>query len=205
MSLAKVTRPYETLIRHNVDGSVAAHHIYITEITDTDDAGNVTIVSASLGDAMPLAATNDDIDFAAIMGDAQATALVGVGAYKAMNQDLLQQIIDLNASVTAAQNEVERISGEEGDILARNAYLIAEMGQAQADLATSQDDLATAEANHAAAETASAAALSDAQAQIADLSSQLQGAGDQIAALTASLAAANAQIALLSAQPASDA
>lgn len=72
MALSERTRPYETLIRHNADGTIGAHHLQITEIL-RDKA----IISATIGEALPLAVAEgqNGLKLADVIGEAAAAAL----------------------------------------------------------------------------------------------------------------------------------
>ncbi|WP_193755859.1 hypothetical protein [Pseudomonas oryzihabitans] len=75
MALSERTRPYETLIRHKDDGTIGAHHVQITEILR-----DKTIISATIGEAMPLAVAEgqNGLKLADVIGQAAAAALTQV-------------------------------------------------------------------------------------------------------------------------------
>jgi hypothetical protein len=65
------TRPYETLIRHNNDGTVSAHHCVITEL-----ARDGKILSATIGDPQTLTQAGGALNFATVLGTVAAATLL---------------------------------------------------------------------------------------------------------------------------------
>lgn len=95
MALEERTRPYETMIRHNADGTIGAHHIRITEIL-RDGA----VISANVEAAEPLAVADgkDGLKLSDVLGEALPIALVQI--------DRLQsELASLRADLTKAQDE----------------------------------------------------------------------------------------------------
>lgn len=114
MALSERTRPYETLIRHNADGSIGAHHLQITEIL-RDKA----IISATIGEALPLAVAEgqNGLKLADVIGEAAAAALTqaetlqGLVATLTAERDELaqkvQQGVGLPEQLKALQQQLE--------------------------------------------------------------------------------------------------
>jgi hypothetical protein len=114
MALSERTRPYETLIRHNVNGTIGAHHVQITEIL-RDKA----IISATIGEALPLAVAEgqNGLKLSDVIGEAAAAALtqaetlqVQVAALTTERDGLSQQVqqgAGLGDQVQALQQQFE--------------------------------------------------------------------------------------------------
>ena len=116
MALSERTRPYETLIRHNADGTIGAHHLQITEIL-RDKA----IISATIGEALPLAVAEgqNGLKLADVIGEAataaltQAETLQGqVTVLTAERDELAQQVqqgTGLPEQVRELQHQLETV------------------------------------------------------------------------------------------------
>lgn len=113
MALTEKTRPYETLIRHNPDGSIGAHHQTITEILR-----DKVVIQGSLNDPIPLnvADGKDGLNLSTVLGEAlaevinangklseQVSALEGIKAQAQLLNDAVavkdEQISDLKAQI----------------------------------------------------------------------------------------------------------
>lgn len=95
MALTERTRPYETLIRHNPDGSIGAHHVRITEIL-RDGA----VISANVEAAVSLAVAEgqDGLKLSDVLGEALPIALLQI-------DKLQSEVASLRADLTKAQDE----------------------------------------------------------------------------------------------------
>lgn len=114
MALSERTRPYETLIRHNADGSIGAHHLQITEIL-RDKA----IISATIGEALPLAVAEgqNGLKLADVIGEAAASALtqaetlqIQVATLTTERDELAQKVqqgVGLPEQLKALQQQLE--------------------------------------------------------------------------------------------------
>lgn len=71
MTIIETTRPYETLIRHNADGSIGAHHVRIAEIVRD---GSVISATTLPPVALDVAAQGDD-SLVALIGTATLAAI----------------------------------------------------------------------------------------------------------------------------------
>lgn len=102
MALKKETRPYETLIRHNADGTLGAQHTQIVEISD---GGNV--ISAQLGDTFPLNVVDEATGYnlSAVLGETLVAAV-------ASNTDLQGKVTDLNGQLAEAGSAIEQLSNQ---------------------------------------------------------------------------------------------
>ncbi|MCS4509127.1 hypothetical protein [Xylophilus ampelinus] len=103
-TITEAIRPYETLIRHNPDGTIGSHHITISEVLRD---GNVIAATAN----PPTAIAGADLD--AVLGQATVAALVQVDSLKSVlatqtnaHAALMQQHEDLRvqAQAVAADN-----------------------------------------------------------------------------------------------------
>ena len=125
MALTERTRPYETLIRHNADGTIGAHHLQITEIL-RDKA----IISATIGEALPLAVAEgqNGLKLADVIGEAAASALTQSETLQAQVTTLtterdelalkVQQGIGLPEQLQALQQQLETVQHAGADTAA---------------------------------------------------------------------------------------
>lgn len=91
--MAKITtrvRPYETLIRHNPDGSLAAHYLEISEVLDGTE-----VISASISSPMP-------INFASLSAILDAAMVSTIS----QNSNLNKKIVDLELSIDKLHDEI---------------------------------------------------------------------------------------------------
>ncbi len=137
MSLQEVSRPYETLIRHHVDGSISSHHVRITEIYRDD--GNV--ISAMVDDPIPLSMAGGDLNFDAIIGTDCALALRANEVLAMKLQQAEQQIslleqdnCDANAKLEAMSQQVAALEQEKDDLVVRLASAHQQNDELQAQV-----------------------------------------------------------------------
>ncbi|WP_177411446.1 hypothetical protein [Pseudomonas sp. RIT411] len=106
MSLSERTRPYETLIRHNADGTIGAHHLQITEIL-RDKA----IISATIGEALPLAVAEgqNGLKLADVIGEAAAAALTQAETLQAQVSTLTTERDELALKVQQGAGLPEQV------------------------------------------------------------------------------------------------
>ncbi|WP_267398970.1 hypothetical protein [Pseudomonas sp. GM_Psu_2] len=106
MSLSERTRPYETLIRHNADGTIGAHHLQITEIL-RDKA----IISATIGEALPLAMAEgqNGLKLADVIGEAAAAALTQAETLQAQVSTLTTERDELALKVQQGAGLPEQV------------------------------------------------------------------------------------------------
>nr|WP_288357561.1 hypothetical protein [uncultured Pseudomonas sp.] len=113
MALSERTRPYETLIRHKDDGTIGAHHVQITEILR-----DKTIISATIGEALPLAVAEgqNGLKLADVIGQAAAAALTQV-------ETLQGQVSTLTTERDALSEQVQQGAGLGDQVLALQQQL----------------------------------------------------------------------------------
>ena len=106
MALSERTRPYETLIRHNADGTIGAHHLQITEIL-RDKA----IISATIGEALPLAVAEgqNGLKLADVIGEAAAAALTQAETLQAQVSTLTTERDELALKVQQGAGLPEQV------------------------------------------------------------------------------------------------
>jgi len=92
------TRPYETLIRHNDDGTVASHHVRIKEYFD-DDVEPPELVSAKILPPVPLSGA----ELESVIGEAFVQATAQIQAMQATIVARDARIAELEAQVAGAQ------------------------------------------------------------------------------------------------------
>lgn len=83
MALTERTRPYETLIRHNNDASIGAHHVTITEVLRDG-----VVINATLAPPVPIEAET----LQGILGADLAAALAYIPRLEAQVVDLSQRL-----------------------------------------------------------------------------------------------------------------
>lgn len=124
MALTEKTRPYETLIRHNPDGSIGAHHQTITEILR-----DKVVIQGSVNDPIPLnvADGKDGLNLSEVLGVAlaevinangklseQVSELEGIKAQAELFDGLLAEkedlISDLKAQIELLKVQVSVLS-----------------------------------------------------------------------------------------------
>ncbi|WP_179255427.1 hypothetical protein [Burkholderia sp. HI2714] len=97
MALTERTRPYETLIRHNSDGTVGAQHQRISEILN-----DTTVIAATVQSPIDIThATAGDPDLVSVLGEVTASALSENERLKAQVSALGAQVADLTSQVAA--------------------------------------------------------------------------------------------------------
>lgn len=115
MALTERTRPYETLIRHNPDGSIGAYHKQITEVL----RNGVVIPGAVEGDPIPLAVADGQagLKLSEVLGEAASLALLRVEAVQAEKtqmeltlQQMQGELAQAQATIEAQRQELERLS-----------------------------------------------------------------------------------------------
>ena len=94
MALEERTRAYETLIRHNADGTVNAHHHTISEVLRDG-----VVISAVVSDAKSIGSS----DLASALGEATTAALSENEALKSRVAALQAQLVKLEQQLQAAQ------------------------------------------------------------------------------------------------------
>lgn len=132
MALSERTRPYETLIRHKDDGTIGAHHVQITEILR-----DKTIISATIGEAMPLAVAEgqNGLKLADVIGQAAAAALTQV-------ETLQGEVATLTTERDGLAQQVQQGAGMADQVLA----LQQQLSVADATAITAQSDLRESQA-----------------------------------------------------------
>lgn len=91
MAITQRTRPYETLIRHNTDGSIGAQHKQITEILDD----NGTVISATEDGWQCIADANGDGLLTQVLGETTTAALIQIETLTAQVEALQAQLAEL--------------------------------------------------------------------------------------------------------------
>jgi len=104
MTIEKVTRPYETLIRHFADGTIGAHHQTITELVEDG-----VIIGATANHPISIAGA----DLKSVFGKNTEAALNRCDALTAENKALKAEIKELQDSATeklkAAEHEIHSL------------------------------------------------------------------------------------------------
>ena len=88
MTISERTRLYETLIRHNPDGSIGAHHQRINEVLKD---GEVIAASLLAPEPLPNVAAADP-DLAELIGAAAMAAIADADAQRALVAQLQVQV-----------------------------------------------------------------------------------------------------------------
>lgn len=102
MAITEQTRPYETLIRHNDDGSIAAHHQQISEVVKDGVVIAATVLSpVTLGTAEA-----NGVNLADVIGQAVIEAVADAEATRSANLALETQVEFLTIQLIAAQEEL---------------------------------------------------------------------------------------------------
>lgn len=100
MPIIETTRPYETLIRHNQDGSIGAHHVRIYEVIKDGQ-----VLSSQLQSPIPLAVAGEQgVPLAQVLGEAAAVALLA-------NEKAQAELAAVKAQLAAAQAELAKLKG----------------------------------------------------------------------------------------------
>ena len=108
MALTERTRPYETLIRHNVDGTTSAHHRFITEILRDG-----TVVSATVEHPQTLtAAEGDALNFDKVIGTVSSEVMRENEKLKADLAEALAQNSALTQQLAEANKRAEQVPAE---------------------------------------------------------------------------------------------
>lgn len=98
MEITERTRPYETLIRHNDNGTIGAHHQTISEIVKD---GMVINASINPPQQLSVADGQDGLLLSDVIGDAATAALKEIELLKAQLQaanDELAQIKEVDST-----------------------------------------------------------------------------------------------------------
>ena len=123
MAITEQTRPYETLIRHNADGSIHAHHVQINEVLRDGEVIAATVLSSvTLGTA-----ESAGVDLATVIGQSCLDAIADAEAIRAENAVLL----DANAELT---QRCETLAGNVTTLEASVQELAAQVQQLQTQL-----------------------------------------------------------------------
>lgn len=129
MALTERTRHYETLIRHNPDGTVNAHHVRITELLRDGVVINATLL---LPESLDSAGLKD------VVGAAFLQATKQIAAHQV-------QIGDLGGQLGKAREDLDRAKQDMGMVRTDLENARKELGAATADLVKERaraDDLA---------------------------------------------------------------
>ncbi len=100
MAITERTRPYETLIRHNNDGSVSAHHQTIAEVMK-DGAVLVATVSA------PIALLDVAAELEPIIGAALIAAVADADRLRHACEEKDAQLANLGRELTELRKLLE--------------------------------------------------------------------------------------------------
>lgn len=100
MNIIETTRPYETLIRHNADGSIGAHHQRIYELIKDGQ-----VLTSQLQPPVQLSVAGEQgVPLAQVLGDAAAAALLA-------NEKTQTELFMVKAQLAAAQAELAKLKG----------------------------------------------------------------------------------------------
>lgn len=122
------TRAYETLIRHNADGSIGAHHTQIREIYDEGE-----LVAARVLDPIPLhlVDTGTGLTLANVLGEATATALAQAEADRAVAANAIAARQAAETALAIALQERDEARQQLAQALAANESLTAQLAPAE--------------------------------------------------------------------------
>lgn len=106
MALTERERSYETLIRHNEDGSVGAHHQTISEVMRDG-----VVISATLNEPQQLAVLDGETGqkLADVLGAATTAALADAQRSAASLSAAQGVIQELTAKLASAESECESL------------------------------------------------------------------------------------------------
>lgn len=118
-AITKRTRPYETLIRHNDDGSIGAHHQKIDEIVMDG-----VVISATVLPPEPLAqASSNDPELAQLIGAAALQAIDDANTQKVLVESLKttldeasHQVVYLSQQVVNLNQQVQTLTYEKAEL-----------------------------------------------------------------------------------------
>lgn len=112
MALIERERPYETLIRHNGNGTIGAHHIRITEVLRDG-----VVISASVGAAVSLAVADGQsgLKLSDVLGEAATLALKQLEAVTTQNQTLTWQAEQTRQQLESANALIEQLRQQIAD------------------------------------------------------------------------------------------
>ncbi|WP_063812509.1 hypothetical protein [Burkholderia cepacia] len=113
MALTERTRPYETLIRHNADGSVGAQHQRISEILN-----DTTVIAATVQAPIDItSATAEGPDLVTILGEATSSALTDnerlrgeASALESRVATLIQQLETATSQVDGLREQIAKLT-----------------------------------------------------------------------------------------------
>lgn len=106
MAITERTRPYETLIRHNQDGSIGAHHQTIYELLKGGEIISSTINSP---EQLSVADGENGLLLSAVLGAATAAAIKQVEGITTQLQSALADNSELETRLAAAATEIESL------------------------------------------------------------------------------------------------
>lgn len=142
MAIEETSRAYETLIRHNADGSIGAHHVRITEIVKDG-----TVINASLGVPVSLAsASSSDPELAALLGESLVTAVSDAEAAHAALAEAQTALATSNQLVATLTEEKTTLTGQVSALTTQLVSAQTQLTAAQsqiASLTSSTNDLVT--------------------------------------------------------------
>lgn len=100
MSIIETTRPYETLIRHNADGTIGAHHVRIYEVVKDGQ-----VLTSQLQSPVQLVVAGEQgVALAQVLGEATTAALLSAERAQA-------ELVTVKAQLAAAQAELAKLKG----------------------------------------------------------------------------------------------
>lgn len=98
MPIAETIRPYETLIRHNPDGSIGAHHQSIYELTKDG-----IVLSSKIQPPVQLSVAGEEgLPLADILGETTAAALLAAEAAQAARAKAEAELATVKTQLEAA-------------------------------------------------------------------------------------------------------
>lgn len=130
MALSERTRPYETLIRHNDDGSINAHHAGINEVLRDGK-----VIAATV---MPPGPVSGEA-LAAVLTETTQAALLSNAALTAERETLRRESTRLAEENADLQKRLDAITAEMVD-LGKTAALVSPLQAQVADLTTQLAD-----------------------------------------------------------------
>lgn len=132
MAITETTRPYETLIRHNPDGSIGAHHQRLYEVVKDG-----TVLSSQIQPPVQLSVAGEEgLPLAEILSETTAAALLATEAAQIARATAEAELAAVKAQLDAAA--------------AAATVLQKKLTAAGEELATSRQQLEAAQAELAA-------------------------------------------------------
>lgn len=149
MALTERTRPYETLIRHNDNGTIGAHHVTINEVLR-----NGVVINATMNPPTPV----DGAALSDILGADLAVALAYIPQLEAQVANLsqrleqaLQQLQSAHHDIASRDEQIAQQASELEALQAAAGALAGRMEELQSVVASLQGEGQVAELSQSSA------------------------------------------------------